>query len=254
MSGIGRNVVEASRLEWSQAFAKKIGSHHMNKALRTLTATIALASVAGCGSPDATGETPAGSTGDLSDSADGSAVPQGNDPGPAAAPENEAVAPSPAPQADESEAAGSDAAFDAMNSRFSLDGQTVVLKDGLSQVPAAPGSASSLTTRYLGKAARGDLTGDGKEDVAYLVTREGGGSGRFTYVVAAIAGADGYKTTNAFPVGDRIEPQSLRINARELQVNFLGRGRGEPMTAPPSRASALLLKVTPGGVLEGLMK
>ena len=48
----------------------------------------------------------------------------------------------------------------------------------------------------------------------------------------------------------------LRVPVLEemLQVNFLGRGRDEPMTAPPSRESALLLKVTPGGVLEGLMK
>ena len=226
----------------------------MNKALRTLTATIALAAVAGCGKPEATGETPAGSTTDLSASAAGSGARQGNATGPVATPENEPAAPSTAPQAAEPRVAESAAAFDAMNSRFSLDGQTVVLRDGLAQVAAAPGSASSVTTRYLGKAARGDLTGDGREDVAYFVTREGGGSGRFTYVVAAIAGAGGYKTTNAFLVGDRIEPQSLRINARELQVNFLGRGRDEPMTAPPSRESALLLKVTPGGVLEGLMK
>jgi len=226
----------------------------MNKALRTLTATIALASVAGCGKPEATGETPASSIPDLSASADGSVAQPGNATAPVATPENEPAAPSTAPQAAAPTVAESAVAFDAMNSRFSLDGQTVVLRDGLSQVPAAPGSASSVTTRYLGKATRGDLTGDGKEDVAYFVTREGGGSGRFTYVVAAIAGTGGYKTTNAFPVGDRIEPQSLRINARELQVNFLGRGRDEPMTAPPSRESALLLKVTLGGVLEGLMK
>jgi hypothetical protein len=40
-------------------------------------------------------------------------------------------------------------------------------------------------------------------------------------VVAAIRGANGYKTTNAFLVGDRIEPQSLRIASNELQVTFL---------------------------------
>ena len=226
----------------------------MNKALHTLTAAIALASLAGCGKPDATDETPADPATGLPAPAHGPASPQGNDPAPAAAPTNEAVAPSAAPQADEPKVAESAAAFDAMNSRFSLDGQAVTLRNGVSQMPAAPGSASSITTRYLGKAARGDLTGDGREDVAYFVTREGAGSGRFTYVVAAIAGPNGYRTTNAFLVGDRIEPQSLRINARELQVNFAGRGRDEPMTAPPSRDMALLLKVTPAGVLEGLMR
>jgi hypothetical protein len=37
-------------------------------------------------------------------------------------------------------------------------------------------------------------------------------------------------------------------------VNYAGRERDEPMTALPSRQSVLLLKVTPGGVLEGLMR
>lgn len=243
MSRIRRNIVGVSRLKWS-----------MNKTIRTLTATIALASLAGCGKPPAAGETPADGATDLSAPAGASAARKGNDPAAPATRQTPAVAPSAAPQADEPTVAASGAAFDAMNSRFSLDGQTVTLRNGVAQVPAAPGSASSITTRYLGKVARGDLTRDGREDLAYFVTREGAGSGRFTYVVAAVAGPNGYRTTNAFLVGDRIAPQSLRINAGELQVNFAGRGRDEPMTAPPSRDTALLLKVTPDGVLEGLMR
>ena len=226
----------------------------MNKALHTLTAAIALASLAGCGNPEPTGETPADPAAGLSPPAAGPAEPQDNAPAPVATATNAAPAPSAAAQADEPRVVPSAASFDLMNSRFSLDGQAVTLNNGVSQVPAAPGSASAITTRYLGKAAHGDLTGDGREDVAYFVTREGAGSGRFTYVVAAIAGPSGYRTTNAFLVGDRVEPQSLRIHARELQVNFAGRGRDEPMTAPPSRDTVLLLKVTPDGVLEGLMR
>ena len=226
----------------------------MNKAQRTLTAAFFLASVAGCGEPEPSAETPVGSETDLPAPAEGSAAPQEEGAEPDPAPEIDAVAPSMTQGRDEPTVAGSAAAFDGQNSRFSIEGQTVVLRNGLSKVPAAPGSASSITTRYLGKVARGDLTGDGREDVAYFVTREGGGSGRFTYVVVAIAGPNGYKTTNAFPVGDRIDPQSLRINARELEVNYVGRARDEPMTAPPSRESVLLLKVTPGGALEGLMR
>ena len=45
----------------------------------------------------------------------------------------------------------------------------------------------------------------------------------------------------------------IRADARELHVNFLERTRGEPMTAPPSEPKVLLLKVTPNGILEGLM-
>ena len=226
----------------------------MNKNLGTLTAVLALLAVAGCGKQDATGQPPAGSSTNQPEAGAGASLNESlveNGVAPDVAEENAAPETS---TDDEPKVANHEASFDAKNSSFSLDGKTVVLKNGLSSVPAAPGSASSITTRYFGKVAHGDLTRDGKEDVAYFVTRDGPGSGRFYYVVAAIKGKNGYKTTNAFLVGDRIEPQSLRINSNELQANFIGRGKGEPMTAPPSRQSVLLLKVNPRGVLEGLMK
>ena len=111
------------------------------------------------------------------------------------------------------------------------------------------------TTRYLGGEAQGDLNGDGLEDLAFWISQDPGGSGTFYYVVVALKHPAGYTTTNAFLVGDRIVPEGIQIraDARELHVNFVGRTRDEPMTAPPSEPSVLLLKVTPSGVLEGLM-
>lgn len=144
--------------------------------------------------------------------------------------------------------------FDALNSSFVLNGQTVVLKDGLSKVPAAPGSASMVTTQYIGNVTYGDLTSDDKEDAAYFIMQDGGGSGQFYYVLAAINKQEGYTVTNAILVGDRITVQSLRISSNTLHVNFLGRDKNAPMTAPPSRPFVLLLKVSSEGVLEGLMK
>lgn len=146
--------------------------------------------------------------------------------------------------------------FDTKNSSFSLDGQSITLKNGISSVPSAPGSASSTITRYFGGEGRGDLNNDGQEDIAFIVTQDGGGSGLFYYVVAAIKGADGYRTTNGFFIGDRIAPQSITIprNSNELQVKFADRQPGEPMAAAPTVGRVLLLKVTPQGVLEGLMK
>jgi hypothetical protein len=232
----------------------KLESHHMNKQLGALTAVLTLFAVTGCGKREAAGESPAGPTINQSETpvdAPSNETLVGNDVAPTGGQENAAPEIS---TNDEPEATNPETPFDAKNSSFSLEGKTVVLKNGLSSVPAAPGSASSITTRYLGKMVHGDLTRDGKEDVAYFVTRDGPGSGRFYYVVAAINGKNGYKTTNAFLVGDRINPQSLHINSNELQANFVGRGKGEPMSTPPSRQSVLLLKVTPGGVLEGLMK
>lgn len=149
-----------------------------------------------------------------------------------------------------------EASFDARNSSFTLEGRPISLRNGVSVLPSAPGSASSITVRHLGSEALGDLNNDGRDDLAFVVSREGGGSGTFYYAVAAIASAEGYRTTNAFPVGDRIIVQSLTIprNSNELHVNFAERQPGEPMTARPSADAVLLLRVTPQGVLQGLMK
>jgi hypothetical protein len=147
-------------------------------------------------------------------------------------------------------------AFDGKNSTVAINGTPVTLVNGISEVPAAPGSASKVTTRYFGNEAVGDLNGDGATDVAFLVTQDGGGSGLFYYAVVALKTADGYQTTNAFLIGDRIAPQTMSIpeNSQELQVNYAERKPGEPMTAQPSVGATLLLKVTSGGTLEGLMQ
>mgnify|MGYP000485157972 CR=1 FL=1 len=147
-------------------------------------------------------------------------------------------------------------AFDPKNSTFTIDGQSVTLINGISEVSAAPGSASKITTKYFGNEAYGDLNGDGRSDMAYLISQNSGGSGTFYYVVVALQNKDGYKTTNAFLVGDRISPQPTEIHSdsKELYVNFAERKAGEPMSAQPSVGATLLLKITPQGVLEGLMK
>ncbi len=148
------------------------------------------------------------------------------------------------------------ASFDGKNTSFTIDGKEVTLVNGISEVPIAPSSASKIVTRYFGNVATGDLTGDGVSDTSFLITQETGGSGVFFYAVVAIKTESGYKTTNAFLVGDRIAPQSsyIPLNSQELQINYAKRKSGEPMTTQPSVGVTLLLKVTNAGVLEGLMK
>lgn len=145
--------------------------------------------------------------------------------------------------------------FDAKNSTLTINNNTVTLVNGLSQITAAPQSASMVTTKYFGNEAVGDLNGDGRPDIAFLVTQDGGGSGLFYYVIVALAKSNGYKTTNAFYIGDRIAPQSTEIHpdSRELYVNFAERNKGEPMSTQPSVGATLFLKVTPNDTLEGLM-
>ena len=146
--------------------------------------------------------------------------------------------------------------FDPTNATYIIDGQSVALIDGVSEVSSAPGSATKTTTRYFGNEAYGDVDGDDDNDAAFLITQDSGGTGLFYYVVVALRTPTGYKLTNTFLVGDRISPQSTEIkeDSKELHVNFAERKKGEPMTAEPSVGATLLLKVTPEGVLEGLMK
>ncbi len=145
--------------------------------------------------------------------------------------------------------------FDGRNSTFTIDSKSVTLINGVSETPI-PNSSAKITTNYFGNEAIGDLNGDGLEDKAFLITQNSGGSGTFFYVVVALKTNSGYKTTNAFFIGDRIAPQSTEIHSdsMELHVNYADRKPGEPMTARASEGKVLLLKVTPAGVLEGLMK
>lgn len=146
--------------------------------------------------------------------------------------------------------------FDGKNVSFTVDEKEVTLVNGISETEAAPGSASKVTTTYFGNEATGDLTGDGVPDTAFMVSQSTGGSGLFYYTVVAVKTENGYKTTNAFFIGDRIAPQNMYIpgGSMELQVNYAERKQDEPMTAQPSQGVTKLLKVTSEGKLEGLMK
>ena len=140
-------------------------------------------------------------------------------------------------------------AKDYKNLSFLISGEWVHLKNGVSEIPAAPGSASMITTRYFGNEAKGDLNGDGIDDIVFLVTEDGGGSGTFFYLVGAIQTADGrYRGTNAVLIGDRIAPQTTEYRAGEapygprIIVNYAERKPDEPMTARPSIGKSLYLK------------
>ena len=145
--------------------------------------------------------------------------------------------------------------FDGANTSFTINGRPVTLVKGVAEVPSEK-TATVTTTRYVGQEAIGDLDGDGHADRAFWIAQDAGGSETIYYVVAAIQKNEGYTTTNAFLVGDRIAPESLEIrsDAREVHVLYADRKPGEPMITRPSEGKVLLLKVNRDGVLVGLMK
>jgi hypothetical protein len=131
---------------------------------------------------------------------------------------------------------------------LTIDGQRVMLEDGYAEQEIVPGSAAKIITRYFSNEYRTDLNADGKEDVAFIVTQESGGSGTFYYAVAAVATDNGYAGTDGYLLGDRIAPQATTgsENPRHKAVvvfNYADRHEGEPMSAGPSEGKSAYLKL-----------
>ncbi len=148
---------------------------------------------------------------------------------------------------------------DFKNISYEIDGQSFALVDGRSEVEAAPGSASKIVTEYFGNEVRGDFTGDGREDIAFLLTQNGGGSGTFYYVVAAlkknIAIKEGdqsikYFGTNAILLGDRIAPQTTEFRDGQIIVNYADRKANEPMATQPSVGVSRYFKIENDKLIE----
>jgi hypothetical protein len=147
------------------------------------------------------------------------------------------------------------------NTSYTIEGQSVTLVDGFSEIEAAPGSASKITTRYFGNEVKHDLNNDGREDVVSIVTQETGGSGVFFYAVAALNTPAGYVGSSAFLLGDRIAPQSTSIDEgtttqgtkREnvIVVNFMTRAANEPFTAEPTVSKSVWIKLDPATMQFG---
>lgn len=148
---------------------------------------------------------------------------------------------------------------DHKDTEYFIEGQRVKLEDGVAENEAKPGSASKIVTRYFGNELRTDLDGDGREDVAFLLTQERGGSGVFFYAVAALATDRGYVGGDGYFLGDRIAPQTTEVsrNPRHknvIVVNYAVRAEGEPMTASPSVGKSVYLKMDPAIMQWGIVE
>jgi len=141
---------------------------------------------------------------------------------------------------------------DSKDVTFTISGKEVTLRNNISEVPAAEGSASMVTTKYFGNEVSHDVDGDGVEDRVFLVTQNSGGSGTFYYVVAALKKEGGYVGSEAVLLGDRIAPQTTEKGpGRSVIVNYAERKPGEPMTAEPSVGKSMRLLLDPATLQFG---
>jgi hypothetical protein len=87
-----------------------------------------------------------------------------------------------------------------------------------------------------------DIDGDGDEDVVFLVSQDGAGTGTFFFLVGAIKEDLGYRGTEAVYIGDRIALQTTEFRDGLIVVNYVDRAPGEPFSAIPSVGKSLYLK------------
>ncbi len=139
---------------------------------------------------------------------------------------------------------------DYKNIAYTIDGESFLLVNGVAEKESAPGapgekSAEKSTVRYFGNEAKADWNGDGKDDTAFIINEETGGTGVFYYVVVALTTPDGLVGTNAVFLGDRIAPQTTQAGVgSQIIVNYADRAPGEPMVATPSVGVSKFFKIS----------
>ena len=135
---------------------------------------------------------------------------------------------------------------------YTIDGHLVTLKDGVSDIEAAPGSASRIITRYFGNEVAHDFDGDGRIDSAFIIDQSTGGTGTFYYVVVALNTATGYVGSEGFLLGDRIAPQTVEMGKGNVIVaNYADRKPGESFTVQPSVGKSVWLLLDPKAMRFG---
>jgi len=139
---------------------------------------------------------------------------------------------------------------DVKNATYVIEGQRTTLINGRAEKEVAAGSASKMVTQYFGNEAKGDFNNDGKQDIAFLLTQNTGGSGTFYYVTVLASMESNYTSTNAILLGDRIAPQTTEFRDGAIIVDYADRKPGEPMTATPSVGVSKYFTVTGSTLAE----
>lgn len=135
------------------------------------------------------------------------------------------------------------------NISYIIDDNPVLLIEGISE-QSIPNSTSKITTRYFGNEAVGDFNDDGLDDIAFLLTQDGGGSGTFYYVAVASKTNNGYRGTNAILLGDRIAPQTTEFRDGKIIINYATREKNEPMTTQHSVGVSKYFKIVERELVE----
>jgi hypothetical protein len=114
--------------------------------------------------------------------------------------------------------------------------RVVQLVDGKFEERTA-GSGEFISVSMTDFATRGDLTGDGEDEVAALVTENYGGSGSFVFLVvyADVDGELSFQTS--LLVDDRPQSHTLSIDENEIFLDMVTHSVDDPMCCPTLRTT-----------------
>ena len=123
--------------------------------------------------------------------------------------------------------------IDINNATFITDYGTTTLKDGKSIVNSGP---SIVSTDIIPKISIDtDLDKDGVNDTLFFVRQDGGGTGKFLYLVAVLSSQTNNNYVNGYGIGDRVIPEGIIINKDgNIVVSYLDRKDDEPFSSIPS--------------------
>jgi len=120
------------------------------------------------------------------------------------------------------------------NASYIIGNDRVQLDNGRAEWQAAPGSSSKIKIALLGETVYGALNNDGDGDAVIFLTYQGGGSGTFIYLGAALLENGNYRGTNGVWLGDRIGQPTANIKNGLITISYLGRIPDEGMATTPS--------------------
>jgi hypothetical protein len=74
--------------------------------------------------------------------------------------------------------------------------------------------------QYFGNEATGDLNGDNKDDIAFLIHRDDEDRGTLYYLTAALSTSTGHVGTNLIFLGEKIYPQNISIENGLIEITY----------------------------------
>jgi hypothetical protein len=90
--------------------------------------------------------------------------------------------------------------------------------------------ANQILEQYFGNEVVGDLNGDGKNDVAFILSRDDKVRGTLYYLSTALAVDNGHVGTNLIYLGEKIDLESISIDHGIIGVSYFDRSSNASST------------------------